>query len=446
MDPDSWFTERFSQALYQTVRYHPSLCYGIVDQTAEREAIFLRLPALYQDEIVEFCGQDLPNPSEEEDNKAIETLLEEWHAKIITDGHRNPAWRVVVFKHGSQWGSGANKQIPQTQKVSIAFLAGHAIADGISHVNFHRTLLRFFNQPCEEACIWPYIVPRDIQCPILLEDVVDLLAKDEEDKHQVSYDTTSLWSGENISLPSIEDYKSGLRIITVPLPKLKIVLGFCRSKHISLTGLLHGLVVTYLSRAVPPGHGFRAVTPYSMRHVTKASDDQICNHASALVNDFPESLVTAIHNTSENSAEELRLIVEVGETFHRDIKAELERTPKNNVWALMFGDFDWYALSKSQLGKKRSLTYELPNLGNLKMFETPELQENSLLKLEKVLVSQCGSVTGPVVMVNCVSIPGGPLTITLSWQKGNCEEQLINNMAAYLGRRLEEGFGDTTKS
>jgi hypothetical protein len=286
------------------------------------------------------------------------------------------------------------------------------------------------------------MVPRDLRCPILLEDAVDLLAKDEDDKHQINYDTTALWSGEKMFLPSPEEYESGLRLITIPPHRLKMILSFTKSKQISLTGLLHGLVVTYLSRAVTPGYGFRAVTPYSMRHVSKVTDNEICNHASALVNDFSKQLVTAIHNSQQDSEEETQLIIEVAQNFHLNINAELKRTPKNNVWAGMFGDIDWYEQAKSQLGKKRALTYELSNVGSQKMFETPELQVNSLLKLEKVLLSQCGSVTGPVLSVNCLSTHGGPLTITLAWQKGACEEQLINNMTAYLRRRLMEEFGN----
>jgi Alcohol acetyltransferase len=445
-DADSWFMERFSRALYQTVRYHPSLCYGIVDQTPEREAVFMRLPAIYYEDVVHFRGQDLQDPSEQDDDRAIETLLEDWHAKILTDGHQKPAWRVVILKHGSQWGSGAQR-VPPIQKVSIAFLANHAIADGISHVNFHRTLFHFFNKKDNGEGIWPYIVPRDLRCPVLLEDVVDLLAKDEEDMRHISYDTANLWSGTNVFLPSPTEYESGLRLITIPLSKVKRVLGFCKSKQISLTGLLHGLVVTYLARTVPPGCGFRAVTPYSMRQISKVSDNEICNHVSALVHDFPEHLVTNIRNSPESPAEDPRLIVKVAQRFYHDMSAELKRTPKNNVWASLFGDnIDWYAQAKGQLGKKRALTYEVSNVGSQRMFETQELQDESLLKLEKMAVSQCGSVAGPVVAVNCISTPGGPLTITLAWQRGSCEEQLINDMVAYLSNRLVEDFEDVTEA
>lgn len=441
-DPDSWFRSRFSQALYQTIQHHPSLCYGIVDQTADKEAVLFRLPAVYQEDVAEFRGQDSKIFTEKEIDQEIENLLSEWHAKILTDGNRKPAWRVVIFKHGARWNEERRMENQLIQKVSIAFLANHAIADGISHVNFHRTLLYYFNKNQQEDNVWPYNVPADLRTPVLLEDAVDLLSRDEGDGGQISYDTTYLWSGEKMFLPSPEEYESGLRIITVPLLDVKRLLSFCKKSQISLTGLLHGLLVTFLSRAVPPKHGFRAVTPYSMRHISKVPDDEICNHVSALVNDFPESLVTAIHKSAKNSDKELQLILEVARNFHHDMKAELSRAPKNNVWAGMFGDIDWYAQAKGQLGQKRALTYELSNVGNQKIFKTPELQASSLLQLEKAIISQCGSVTGPVIAVNCISTLGGPLTVTLAWQKGSCEESLIDSMVVFLRRRLTEDFED----
>jgi hypothetical protein len=53
---------------------------------------------------------------------------------------------------------------------------------------------------------------------------------------------------------------------------------------------------------------------------------------------------------------------------------------------------------------------------------------------------RCGSVTGPGFGFNSISIPGGPLTITLTWQKGVVEEQFMDRFATYLSRRLMLDF------
>ncbi|KAH9205629.1 hypothetical protein DL95DRAFT_490398, partial [Leptodontidium sp. 2 PMI_412] len=443
-DPDSWFKSIFYRALYHTVEAHPSLCYGILDETSEREAVFLRLQAIHRDDIAEFYSQNPEEPASIDDNLAITNLLEKSHARILLDGHRKPAWRAVVFKHGGQWDSGSN---PKVQKVSIAFLANHAIADGLSHINFHRSLLHFFNDPETKDCVWPYNVPRDLRCPILLEEAVDLQLRDENDKNEINYGSTSVWSGANMFLSSIEDYTSGLRFITIPQNEIGKAVKFSRSRKTTLTGLIHGLLVTFLARYVPAGHEFLAVTPYSMRHISKVLEDEICNHASALVHEFSANLVSGIRSSPEKSIEELDLIVEVGRAFGRDMVAELARCPKNNAWAGMFGVSDWYSQSRAQLGKKRPLTYELSNLGNLKVLGPTQDSKVAPLTLEKMLVSQCGSVvTGPVFGCNCISIAGGPMTITLTWQKGSIEEDMVEAMAKYLETRLLTGFEEVVPS
>ena len=57
----------------------------------------------------------------------------------------------------------------------------------------------------------------------------------------------------------------------------------------------------------------------------------------------------------------------------------------------MFEVSDWYSQSRAQLGKKRPLTYELSNFGNLKVLDSRQDPEDAVLKLERMLVSQCGS-------------------------------------------------------
>lgn len=434
---DTWFKEKFYRALYQTINAHPSLCYGIVDQTPEKEAHFLRLTEIQRDDVAEFYGQDAEDPAD--DDLAITKLLEKSHSRRLLEGHRYPAWRAVVFKHGNQWDSGKNTAI---QRISIAFLANHAIADGLSHISFHRSLLHFFSQAETEDCTWPLRVPRDLRSPILLEHAVDLLSRDENDKVEINYMSPTVWSGENMFLNSVEDYESGLRFITVHQDHIGKLLKFCRGHKMTLTGLLHGLLVTFLARSVPAGSSFLAVTPYSMRHISKVSEEEICNHAGGMVHEFPQNLAAELRNSKENSTEELELIVKTSAIFHKDMAAELARSPKNNVWAAMFGVKDWYAPSLRQLGKKRALTYELSNFGNLKILDSKGLE--GPLKLEKMLVSQCGSVTGPVFGCNSISIAGGPMTITFTWQKGSMDEKLVEDMAAYLKGRMKEGFDAIT--
>jgi hypothetical protein len=479
------------------VQYHPSLCYGIIDQTPDKEAHFLRLPAIHRDDVAEFCGQSAEDETGDDDALIIR-LLEKSHARRLFEGHRKPAWRLVVFKHGGQWCSNTLRPVPSTQMLSIAFLANHAVADGLSHTNFFRTFFHFFNSAQTERFFWPLAVPKDLRCPVLLEDVVDLKARDESDNSHINDDPTNIWSGANMFLESAEEYSSSLRLVTIPQASLSNALQFCKMHKITLTGLLNSLLVTYLSKEAPIGHGFRAFIPYSMRHITKVANDEICNHASGLVSEYPEPDLAEIRSSTENSSQELQLIVNIAQDFRRDMAAELARCPKNNVLAGMVGIEDWYGPSLSQLGKKRALTYGISNFGCVPVVEPTGESKDAPLRLEKMIASQyvflrailfifhtirrefyavdlfcldalkcmhlssrnsislfffsfdvtaadrksqrCGSVTGPGFGFNSISIPGGPLTITLTWQKGVVEEQFMDRLATYLSRRLMLDF------
>jgi hypothetical protein len=92
-------------------------------------------------------------------------------------------------------------------------------------------------------------------------------------------------------LDSIDEYESRVRLVSITQVPLNNALRLCKMHNITLTGLSNGLLVIYLAKATPAGHSFRAIVPYSMRHVTKAADDEMCDHASGILPEYPESLV-----------------------------------------------------------------------------------------------------------------------------------------------------------
>ena len=55
-------------------------------------------------------------------------------------------------------------------------------------------------------------------------------------------------------------------------------------------------------------------------------------------------------------------------------------------------------------------------------------------ELEKFVFTQGGMATGPPIGCNCVSIDGGPLVISFTWQDGAVSNDLIKNMATAFGK------------
>jgi hypothetical protein len=384
-DTDLWFTERFDQALYQTILVHPTFCFGIIDQTSEKEAHFVRLSEIHRDDIVEFRGQSEDVTGD--DDSVIERMLEEIHIRRLLDGHRKPSFRVIILKHGGQWGPGSQNH-PGTQKLTIAFIANHAIADALSMMNFFTTFFKFFNDltPASKL-IWPVRVPTDLRHPALLEDFVDLLARDET-APPTNFGSANIWSGSEIFMNSLEDFTSCVRLITIPHHSLNDTLKFCKFHKVTLTGLLNALLVVFLSRECPTGYAFRSITPYSMRYLTKVGGIEVCNHASAMVSEYPQTLVESARLTKENYTDEIQVIVDIALGFRKEMAAELARSPKNNIFAGMVGVKDWYSISEGQLGTKRAVSFGMSNLGSVAISEPPKKSEDVPLKLEKVIISQ----------------------------------------------------------
>ncbi|TVY87821.1 Acyl-CoA ligase [Lachnellula willkommii] len=433
-DPDSWFTDRFDHALYQTVQHHPALCYGIIDQTPEKEAHFLRLPAIYRDDVTEFCGQSPEDKNEDEDS-ILAGLLEKFHVRRLFEGHRIPAWRIVVFKHGGEWGSKSSESPPR-QKISFALLSNHGLADGLSLANFFNTLFRFFNNVQSEPALWPFTVPEDFKAATPLEEACDFAAPDGNESGLNIDLNAKIWSGADTFLNSIEDYGTGVRLVSIPQAPLSRALLLCKKYKISLTGLLNSR-----SRSRRPRFPLHHPLLHAPRH--GRAHDEILNHVSGLVCEYPESLVSELRTSTENSTGELGLIVKMALECRQKLAAELAGCPKNNLMVAMIGVDDWYSSSRSQLGQKRALTFGISNLGVVGGVE--DVAEGATLRLEKMVISQCGSVTGPVFGFNSASIPGGPLAITLTWQKGVVEEEFFNEMATYLSRRLMSGLKELSE-
>jgi hypothetical protein len=62
------------------------------------------------------------------------------------------------------------------------------------------------------------------------------------------------------------------------------------------------------------------------------------------------------------------------------------------------------------------------------------------VRLEKLVFTQCGMPAGPAIGCSVASVLGGQLVVSLHWQEGAVEERILNEMKAYLERKLL-GFG-----
>jgi Alcohol acetyltransferase len=83
------------------------------------------------------------------------------------------------------------------------------------------------------------------------------------------------------------------------------------------------------------------------------------------------------------------------------------------------------------VGKPRSETYELSNVGALK-----NVVENEKWRIQRVIFTQSAMATGPAIGFNIASIAGGPLTIILSLLEGDIDESLVDELIKDVERGL----------
>jgi hypothetical protein len=166
-----------------------------------------------------------------------------------------------------------------------------------------------------------------------------------------------------------------IKCITIPTLQLNNILKICHRLEITLTGLLHSLIVIFLSRSIPEAQGFRATTPYSMRRFTKLSEDEIANHILWISTSWPEALLTSSRTVSENSPAEEELVTKIAKLYQVQMAAEFARAPKYGADASIgisrIGDFDRFC--EEGMRGRRGYTYELSNIGAVDMMEGDEI-------------------------------------------------------------------------
>ena len=427
------FVETLQYALTKTVERHPELCYGIVNKSKDEPAHLYRLPELRWDDIVE-----IKNDLIEDGDAVLEDTAGSIHDRLFTNQYTRPAWSLVVLRYTDQPNL-------STIRTDIIFASHHGISDGSSCLAFHKTLqshLRTGSQLSNEdrRSRWPYQVADDISKPIFLEDkfsltkFLDLPAKTKQS--DPSFDP---WTASAPILDSIDSLRTKAASLSIPFTQVTNILAYCRQRSITLTGLVHGLILIHLSKAVPHAQTFRGTTPVSLRAFTKTSPDEIVNHVSSVYHNWSPEHISIFRRVEEKSTEEDLTITTVAQIYQETVRAEMRdipiHGPETVVFAAKVKDFDEFCEQSMKI-TKRSTTYEISNIGLLKAAELEEEKRVDVVNLEKLIFSQSTMVTGCPINCNVVSIAHGPLTITLTWQDGTLEAEIMYGLRDFLKRRL----------
>ncbi|KAM0227289.1 hypothetical protein ACHAPO_011644 [Fusarium lateritium] len=363
-----------------------------------------------------------------------------YRGKAHWPSYNKPAWKVIVIEHLTDDLSTGLGTFP---RLEIAFFAHHAIADGLSGIAFHSSLIDNLQLSLDLVipARWPLKLDETLSIPPTVEECMDISPCKCIPCNSQSNPSQPVWAGDDISPTPETDFESRVRIITF-LPEVVCrILRKCKLAKVTLTGLLHAYICTALQRAlkkegIDEGStlGFRSVTPFQIRQHTRVSDKDILNHISYLTTYVHHGELDKTVACDAYSDSEEKHIVELARFFSDDIVTKVKQFPHGNNMARQLAQIpDKFQYCKSQGGQKRQYTYELSNLGLILSISPPE---GSGIKLEKLVFTQCGFVAGPALGFNCVSVKGGPLTLSVTWQGGIVQESIIESVIDELEARM----------
>ncbi|GAP92645.1 hypothetical protein SAMD00023353_5900070 [Rosellinia necatrix] len=473
--------DALEHSLQATIRAHSGLCFGLTDKADGSTPLFQQVDIIQQGDVVRYIETDgLDTETSRED--LLRRHIETAHAEFWRVGM--PAWKAIVLLPSDARpasGTGTKRRDDHDARrrtVYVAFLVHHAIADGLSGLAFHTALMENF-ATAQERPQWPIVFREPQPTPPVLDDFIDFAAlsiphaqddDDNDDAQHIVWSCCSSSSGNVTALPSLDSFKSRIRLIALTRAQSARVLATCRDLGVTVTSLLHGAICAALAGVLPydddddgdddnPLMGVRAATPYSLRRFTGATPREILNHVSYASKYVPGARLralrrqSALHNGDDDpTAAAAATAAVVGQRgrlaalareFGDDMRAELARFPARNAWAEIGGVADLVAHCRRRVGRPRGYTYELSNIGALagissssSSSSSPSSSSSARIGLEKLFFTQSGMVTGPALGFNCVSVASGPLTIAITWQEGVVEEDLVDSIARDLSERL----------
>lgn len=417
--------ELLKYALAKTIDRHPTLCYGIIDKTEKSEAHFLQLKTIKWEDIVEIKTLN----STVNNDTTLEYEVGRGHELLFEKQHERPAWRLMVLRYENE-----------PQRVDVICYIHHSIGDGTSGAGFQKTLTQYLQEGSSSKKAtpphWPYIVPETISHPVPVEEAYPFPPQPPTAPPPFNTEPDFAFNPWTAEPASMDPFRSLALILTIPYTNVSSILKYCRQRNITLTGLLHGLITIYLANVIPSAEGFRANTPFSMRRFTNFSNDEIVCHVAGISNEWTEALLSSIRLCEEGSAEEERIICDMSGQFQTIVGEEIAAVPENGAKGLIetskIHDLETYLDNRIQ--EKRGATYEISNVGLVKL--VAPIDEKPVVRLEKLIFSQCGMVVGAAIGMSVVSIAGGPLCLCISWQEGILEKGLAEGLKSYLERRL----------
>lgn len=389
----------------------------------------------------------------------IEHLCNNVNLTFFDTARALPGWRVDILPLKSNG---------ERKRVFISFTYAHYVADGMSGIAFHKTLLQGLDRSLragvqstgtivettagELACL-PHlpVSPMYLLAPALGLYLPSFLSKALGLKPSVSGSDPETWVGTNTFLAepgSNPPVTTAVEILSIDSYTLVAVLRACRKHHAKLTSLLNELIARCLSRHLSIHYSgfadktsFISATSINLRKAAGISDDNMGIFASA---SYTRHNIDHLSNEGDS--------IQIDDAFWSvvsqasDNMAKDSSKLKNQPVGLLNWVSNFDSWMQGQLGKSRDASWQLSNLMN---FDGKLDTGGDGVAVEKMLFCQPGHAVGEPLDFNVISTKGGDLMVCTGWQVGAVglegranstmevvERKFVRNMLCDLERYL----------
>jgi hypothetical protein len=396
---------------------------------------FVRPPIIRMEHHIEY----IVKPRNDTKDWVLLRTLEEQHDKTWPDIDQRPPWKLIVVIEDLLPGD-------EVLVFDAVFAAHHAIADGRSTAEFHIKLLKELNGPP--------IPPRELSSGVLNTTGLPELPLPQE---QVVPFTTSwgflirtllrelgpawllggqfggFWTGDPVTR---EPCRTRLRLVTIPAASAPRILEACRRQHVTLTSLLHALVLASMARRLgsEQAEAFRSSTPIDLRPFIK--DHQYRAKPGFL---FGVYVTAQSHIHDANLVKSIRkdfseaMVWKVATTLRNNIKQHVANIPKDDIMSMLGWVTDWNQFWLSKVGKPRHDTWEVSNIGSIcPSYGEGDGSGQGGWRIQRSILSQGATVAGAAISVSVAGVAGCGIHLGLGWQEGIVEEGLVDGLTTDL--------------
>lgn len=443
--PDFDVTSRrsFFGAAKKCIDEHPTLSYVVRDSYTDA-AFFERVASVNLEEHISIVGDDKASQEKEGNdlariNAAMPSIVDhQWSMAT-------PPWKLFVLPLSAKQDPGDRRA-----RCFVVFAFSHALGDAMTAIAFHRTFKAGlfdqlkgnaasitmpdadfpspFDTPKTLPISWSFLL-RPLIAVLLPKFLAEMLGL----RSTASTIKPDTWTASKMFYEP-DGFQSCLKLVELPGPQIEALLQLGRKKGAKLTAMIHQSLVRGLSREIPRSKAtnFVSGTAVNMRRAVGRSNDDMGLFVNAWYEShdrIDEWAKPWSEQTWENARALTKKLAVCAVTLEDQAVGLLRYVPSIKKW------------TAAKIGQPRESSYEISNLGCFEIGDR-EQAEKSGCRVTKLVFSHSANVTSSPFTLSIVSLKGGSMVISISWQPGalgiplESEQALIDRLAAFIEEDL----------